>query len=215
MPAGYDTNSVASNSPIEDDSVITVVSRTPPSSSSTSPTGDLLFFGIFDGHSGWTTSKLLAERLVAYVGRELEAVFRGDPEYVAVALGKQLGAKPAKSEMGGGGALEKLWNAVRSRDGTGRMENLDADDDVVAAALRRAFVKMDEDIVQGPVRELTRAEKDGQRPVKDNFGAEMTPEQTKSLQTLLPALSGSCAQLAYFDAARSKCAPSSRPCLRA
>lgn len=209
--AGYDINAVASNSPIEDDSVITILSRPPlpssPASSSTPPpNGDLLFFGIFDGHAGWSTSKLLSEKLVPYVGRELESVLRGDPEYAAIALGKQLGSGDKIQSEEAKGTLEGLWQAIKSRGGnSNRMVNLDADPSIVAKALENGFVKLDDEIVYAPVKELERVGKlKGWSKLSENAGREMSPEQTKSLQTLLPALSGSCAQLAYIDTARSQ-----------
>jgi pyruvate dehydrogenase phosphatase len=59
---------------------------------------------------------------------------------------------------------------------------------------------MDEEIVQGPVRLLEKYE-----GKKMEGGAKgMTVEQTEALHTLLPALSGSCALLAFLDAGRNK-----------
>lgn len=66
---------------------------------------------------------------------------------------------------------------------------------------------MDNDIVQGPIKLLEKLEKKGRtipgsKPGQESGG--MTPEETESLNTLLPALSGSCALLAFLDAGRNK-----------
>ncbi|KAH9469411.1 hypothetical protein Pst134EA_009925 [Puccinia striiformis f. sp. tritici] len=46
--------------------------------------------------------------------------------------------------------------------------------------------------------------KSGEKSIPKDYGSEVTPQQTASLQALLPALSGSCALLAYIDTLRSK-----------
>lgn len=58
----YYFNQVAANSPIEDDHVETIVERDGAAWS---------FFGVFDGHSGWTTSDRLKRDLVPYVTKAL------------------------------------------------------------------------------------------------------------------------------------------------
>lgn len=63
---------------------------------------------------------------------------------------------------------------------------------------------MDDEIVGSPIRLLEKLQREGKlsRPVKEQGG--MSPEQTEALTTLLPALSGSCALLAFLDAGRNK-----------
>lgn len=69
---------------------------------------------------------------------------------------------------------------------------------------------MDEQIVNDPVRLLEKTEREGKvsRPAKE---AGIGVEQSEALQTLLPALSGSCALLAFLDTGRNKCVWLARP----
>jgi len=96
----YDVNQLASNDPIEDDRIEQIIAapnpRTPSNFDATSLTGtpvtdlkpgvpvvqnassefgDWMFWGIFDGHSGWYTSELLKRQLIPYVVRELSNVY--------------------------------------------------------------------------------------------------------------------------------------------
>lgn len=75
------------------------------------------------------------------------------------------------------------------------------------SAIKNGFDRMDEEIVNAPVRLLEKMQKEGKvaRPIKE-IGGGMSLEQTEALTTLLPALSGSCALLAFLDAGRNKCA---------
>ncbi|WAQ85369.1 hypothetical protein PtA15_5A944 [Puccinia triticina] len=217
----YDTNHVASNAPIEDDSLCAVMTRNqsesdPKSFPKPSPK-DMLFFGVFDGHSGWQTSKLLAEQLLPSVNRELHSVFRSEPEYVAAYLAKQLAqAHPGKKANNGArevqipkSVMEKIWNIVTwsNRHSRTVIDDLDQDDDIVKLAIQNAFVKLDNQLVGRPVQMLAAYEaqqKSGDKSIPKAYGADVTPQQTASLQALLPALSGSCALLAYIDTLRSK-----------
>ena len=74
----YDTVQIPSNNPIEDDHAEKIVevpqSVTPPSEGSTS--SDWMFWGVFDGHSGWTTSAKLRQVLISYVARELNSTYK-------------------------------------------------------------------------------------------------------------------------------------------
>ena len=74
----YDLVQIPSNNPIEDDHAEKIVSVdqsiTPP------PEGqehsDWMFWGVFDGHSGWTTSARLRQALISYVARELNNTYK-------------------------------------------------------------------------------------------------------------------------------------------
>ncbi|KAK4446804.1 phosphatase 2C-like domain-containing protein [Podospora aff. communis PSN243] len=69
----YDTNQIASNRPIEDDhseAIIAAPSRSPGKSS-----GDWMFWGVYDGHSGWATSAKLRQSLIAHVYRKLAKTY--------------------------------------------------------------------------------------------------------------------------------------------
>ena len=74
----YDVVQIPSNNPIEDDHAEKIVevpqSVTPPPAGSAS--SDWMFWGVFDGHSGWTTSAKLRQVLISYVARELNNTYR-------------------------------------------------------------------------------------------------------------------------------------------
>jgi len=96
----YDTNQLASNDPIEDDHITQIIAAPSPITGEgaqdvTQPIrdlepgqqirfvqnasgqfGDWMFWGIFDGHSGWYTSDLLKRQLIPYVVRELSNLYR-------------------------------------------------------------------------------------------------------------------------------------------
>ena len=73
----YDVVQIPSNNPIEDDHAEKIVevpkSVTPPPTGSAS--SDWMFWGVFDGHSGWTTSAKLRQVLISYVARELNSTY--------------------------------------------------------------------------------------------------------------------------------------------
>ena len=68
----YDVVQLASNNPIEDDHAekIVEVPQTVAKASS-----DWMFWGVFDGHSGWTTSAKLRQALISFVARELNTTY--------------------------------------------------------------------------------------------------------------------------------------------
>ena len=74
----YDVVQIPSNNPIEDDHAEKIVevpqsvTRPPPDSASS----DWMFWGVFDGHSGWTTSAKLRQVLISYVARELNNTYK-------------------------------------------------------------------------------------------------------------------------------------------
>jgi pyruvate dehydrogenase phosphatase len=96
----YDINQLASNDPIEDDHIAQIIAAPSPATGEgavdvTAPIKDLLsgqqtqfvqnasgqygdwmFWGIFDGHSGWYTSDLLKRQLIPYVVRELSNLYQ-------------------------------------------------------------------------------------------------------------------------------------------
>jgi pyruvate dehydrogenase phosphatase len=81
----YDVVQIPSNDPIEDDHVEKIIEV--PSTSAAAVQGanssDWMFWGVFDGHAGWTTSAKLRQTLVTYVARELNATYKGalaDPQ---------------------------------------------------------------------------------------------------------------------------------------
>ncbi|KAI9036847.1 type 2C protein phosphatase ptcF [Aspergillus affinis] len=141
----YDVVQVPSNSPIEDDHAEKVVEV--PSTVAAAKEGDAnsdwMFWAVFDGHSGWTTSAKLRNVLISYVARELNSTYK------AAATDPSL--------------LSPTSNAVD-------------------AAIKQGFVRLDNDIVHNSVDKVLKSN-------SRRMAAEM----------LAPALSGSCALLAFYD----------------
>ncbi|KAI0381683.1 protein serine/threonine phosphatase 2C [Hypomontagnella monticulosa] len=74
----YDVVQVASNNPIEDDHAEKIVEVASKASEETTGqnTDDWMFWGVFDGHAGWTTSAKLRQTLISYVARELNTTYK-------------------------------------------------------------------------------------------------------------------------------------------
>lgn len=193
----YDTTSLASNSPIEDDSCCVILERDPSSNLQ----GDLVFWGTFDGHSGWQTSRLLSSNLVSYVARELDLVFRGSSQYADV-----LAKLPADTNLPPSAPAAKSNSSIWSLFSASPAVKLELDryDPVIQHAIKKSFERMDSDIVNAPVKLLEKLEKEGKLAKPSIKEGALGVEQSEALQTLLPALSGSCALLALLDAGRNK-----------
>ncbi|KAI5809644.1 phosphatase 2C-like domain-containing protein [Peziza echinospora] len=142
----YDVVQIASNNPIEDDhseKIIEVPSVVAPPNEGQN-TSDWMFWGVFDGHSGWTTSAKLRQVLIGYVARELNETY------------KSAGAP-------------NLPNP----------ESIDT-------AIKRGFLRLDHEIVHAGVQKVL-----------------SKSSKLVAAETLAPALSGSCALLAFYES-RSK-----------
>ncbi|KAI9793552.1 MAG: hypothetical protein M1816_007985 [Peltula sp. TS41687] len=76
----YDIVQVPSNDPIEDDHAEKVVEvpSVPVAGDNDggSSNRDWMFWGVYDGHSGWTTSAKLRQVLISFVARELNATYK-------------------------------------------------------------------------------------------------------------------------------------------
>lgn len=74
----YDVVQIPSNDPIEDDHVekIVEVQNTTAAAEEGKASSDWMFWGVFDGHAGWTTSAKLRQTLVSYVARELNTTYK-------------------------------------------------------------------------------------------------------------------------------------------
>ncbi|KAK6524296.1 hypothetical protein TWF694_005949 [Orbilia ellipsospora] len=74
----YDVVQLPSNDPIEDDHAERIIEV--PASVATAEEGklstDWMFWGVFDGHSGWFTSAKLRQLLIGFVARELNATYK-------------------------------------------------------------------------------------------------------------------------------------------
>ncbi|KAL4975707.1 phosphatase 2C-like domain-containing protein [Aspergillus desertorum] len=141
----YDVVQVPSNSPIEDDHAEKIVEV--PASTSAANEGqsssDWMFWAVFDGHSGWTTSAKLRNVLISYVAREL------DTTYKSTSTDSSLVSPSSEA---------------------------------VDAAIKQGFLRLDNDIVHGSVNQV----------FKSN-------SRRAAAELLAPALSGSCALLAFYD----------------
>ncbi|RPB28572.1 protein serine/threonine phosphatase 2C [Terfezia boudieri ATCC MYA-4762] len=74
----YDVVQIPSNNPIEDDhseKIIEVPAAVAPAEDGKN-TSDWMFWGVFDGHSGWTTSAKLRQVLIGFVARELNETYK-------------------------------------------------------------------------------------------------------------------------------------------
>lgn len=75
----YDVVQLASNNPIEDDHAEKIVEvASPPSAGEAAEKSnhDWMFWGVFDGHAGWTTSAKLRQTLISFVARELNTTYK-------------------------------------------------------------------------------------------------------------------------------------------
>lgn len=89
----YDVVQLPSNDPIEDDHAekIVEVSKT-VADAGDAPSSDWMFWGVFDGHSGWTTSAKLRQVLIQYAARELNATY-------TAALTNKLSPRPSSEAI--------------------------------------------------------------------------------------------------------------------
>ncbi|EEA27810.1 [Pyruvate dehydrogenase [acetyl-transferring]]-phosphatase 1, mitochondrial [Talaromyces marneffei ATCC 18224] len=139
----YDITQVPSNSPIEDDHAEKIVEVPLATAQDGSTNSDWMFWGVFDGHSGWTTSAKLRNVLISYVARELNTTY------------KAAAADPSIQTP----SPEAIDNAIK-----------------------QGFVRLDNDIVYESVDKV----------MKSN-------SRRVAAEILAPALSGSCALLAFYD----------------
>lgn len=74
----YDVVQLPSNDPIEDDHAekIVEVPNTVAATEDNAPSSDWMFWGVFDGHSGWTTSAKLRQVLISFAARELNNTYK-------------------------------------------------------------------------------------------------------------------------------------------
>ncbi|KAF2417658.1 protein serine/threonine phosphatase 2C [Tothia fuscella] len=69
----YDVVQIPSNDPIEDDHAEKIIEV--PGMGEAGKNSDWMFWGVFDGHSGWTTSAKLRQTLISFVARELNTTY--------------------------------------------------------------------------------------------------------------------------------------------
>jgi pyruvate dehydrogenase phosphatase len=139
----YDICQLPSNSPIEDDRAEEIVQVPIMQDNNIKTSTDWMFFGVFDGHGGWTTSSKLRDQLIGYIIHELGTIF-----------------KPANDEN-----LRYVPNSA-----------------TIDQAIKNGFLKLDHEIVNKNIEKL----------LNDN-------NKAKAAELLMPALSGSCALISFFD----------------
>jgi len=136
----YDLAQLPSNDPIEDDHAEKIVEI--PDQSESHGSSDWMFWGVFDGHAGWTTSAKLRQTLITFVARELNDTYRAS--------------------------------------------SLTPSQDAIDTAIKKSFVKLDDEIVNQSVQKVLQAN-----------------NKIAAAELLAPALSGSCALISFYDS-RSK-----------
>lgn len=155
------------NDPIEDANASQMVERDP---SEQSPPGDLLFFAVMDGHGGYHTSRLLSRVLIPAVALELDLLIKEPAAIIPKA-----------------GTLANLKAMLTPTKATSIP--FDANPQFVSLAIQRAFVNLDSEIVDSPLRLL--AEVMG----KEGSAEQKIPDLSKhpmAEATLKPAMSGAC-----------------------
>lgn len=153
----YDVAQLASNLPIEDDRsekiVQMQVAEDAPDGTLKVTHSDWMFWGIFDGHSGWTTSAKLRDDIINFVLTQLDTVY------------------PKRSPNG----EDKLRLLPKSRAEIDR-------------AIENGFLQLDEEIISKSIDRVV--------------NTEHTSEAFEHV--VAPALSGSCALLAFYDSYSSE-----------
>ncbi|KAK5212596.1 [Pyruvate dehydrogenase [acetyl-transferring]]-phosphatase 1, mitochondrial [Exophiala xenobiotica] len=104
----YDIVQLPSNDPIEDDHAEKIV-EVPNSVAATddAASSDWMFWGVFDGHSGWTTSAKLRQVLISFAARELNSTYKA-----ALANAKSPFPSPAAIDQALKSAFVKLDNEI-------------------------------------------------------------------------------------------------------
>lgn len=104
----YDVVQLPSNDPIEDDHAEKIV-EVPNSVAATDGTAssDWMFWGVFDGHSGWTTSAKLRQVLISFAARELNSTYKA-----ALSNPKSPFPSPAAIDQALKSAFVKLDNEI-------------------------------------------------------------------------------------------------------
>ncbi|KAG1873761.1 phosphatase 2C-like domain-containing protein [Suillus subalutaceus] len=170
----YATASVAANDPLEDAHADAIIARDP---SDPSAPGDWLFFTVMDGHGGPHTSRLLSKTLISAVVLELSSLIHSP-------------------DVPKSGLLEKL--KLMFRTSSPKFREDPQNPERISLAIRNAFTKLDQELINAPLSVLA-ANLDAES-IKKNLLPDLS-KHPLALQTMLPAVSGSCALMAVFDTA--------------
>lgn len=104
----YDVVQLPSNDPIEDDHAEKIVEVPNNVAATDGPvSSDWMFWGVFDGHSGWTTSAKLRQVLISFAARELNSTYKA-----ALANAKSPFPSPAAIDQALKSAFVKLDNEI-------------------------------------------------------------------------------------------------------
>ncbi|TIB38739.1 hypothetical protein E3P86_01476 [Wallemia ichthyophaga] len=168
----YYNNHISSNNPIEDRHCEIILERDSKPYDSNNlinldRNGDLFFFCVFDGHSGFRTSEFLSKSLVPSTALHLSSLFNNIP--------------PTNSSY-----WHQFINLFKSNNNS---TNLDSQPQLVMQSLKNAFINLDNSLLQAPISLLNQLPKTPSPPSKPD-------------DSLLSALSGSCALMAYIDEIR-------------
>lgn len=157
---------VPANDPIEDANASEVVQRDPGDASAP---GDFMFFTVMDGHGGYHTSRLLSKVLIPAVALELS----------------QLIKQPAEN-IQKGSTLSDL-KAILWPTAAAPAVPVDADPRFTTQAIQRAFLNLDSEIVDAPLRLLA------EEMAKKGTEKQLIPDLSQhpmAQATLNPAMSG-------------------------
>jgi pyruvate dehydrogenase phosphatase len=167
----WSTASLAANDPIEDASAHAILAR---ADTVKGPAGDLLFFGVMDGHGGFHTSRLLSRTLIPAVVLELQA----------------LAADPA-AMVPKAGVLQSVMQSVfgRAPGAPPAPVRFDASPPYVALALQTAFANLDSELINAPLKLLAQNISPEARASKVVPDLSAHPMAAAVMQ---PAMSGAC-----------------------
>lgn len=159
----HTTATLASNNPIEDANAHQLIER---DASDPSGPGDYVFFAVMDGHGGFDTSRLLSKTLI---------------KGVALELANLISNSSATPPLG-------LMNRVKSLLGSyPSLQSSIATPDKVAHAIETAFVNLDKELLQTPLRILANSMD------QEAYKTKTIPDLSKhplALTAMKPAISG-------------------------
>ncbi|KAI0307037.1 protein serine/threonine phosphatase 2C [Multifurca ochricompacta] len=173
----HTTAHLSSNNPIEDAHAQAVITT---EATSSDPARNLLFYAVMDGHAGFNTSRLLSHVLIPAVVLELTAFARE-----ADASAKTLSV------------LDILKSPFSFSPQPGMTVPRDKRVERVSQAIQRAFYNVDFEIINGPLRVLA-----ANVSKLDNANTPDLSQHPMAEASMLPALSGSCALMAFLDPSR-------------
>lgn len=192
----HTTASLASNHPIEDANSHQIVQR---DKDDPLYPGDYIFYAVMDGHGGFNTSQVLSRVLINAVALELSELIKPG----------------SKQQSSSGGAYASVKSLFYGSPTEQTQAILSSDPAAVSLAIQNAFTKLDNEIINAPLRVLANNINEESR--KNKVIPDLS-QHPLGLTTMLPAISGeailvphgivtnrvrlgSCALMAVFDTA--------------